>query len=193
MSDAFSQMSGGGLYDPGDPDLADLADRNTRAQRLCGEYNLTVRGEAAARDRILTALLGTCGSGVVIRPTFFCDYGSNIHLADGVFLNHGCVILDVCPVRIGARTQIGPMSQLLAADHPRDPAIRARGLENGRPVSIGADCWIGAGALILPGVTVGDGAVVGAGAVVTRDVAAGATVAGNPARPLKPGVPDQRP
>jgi maltose O-acetyltransferase len=32
-------------------------------------------------------------------------------------------------------------------------------------------------------VTIGDGAVVGAGSVVTRDVAAGAIVMGNPARP----------
>jgi maltose O-acetyltransferase len=43
--------------------------------------------------------------------------------------------------------------------------------------------WIGGGAIILPGVTVGDGALIGAGSVVTRDVAEGATVIGNPARP----------
>ena len=46
-----------------------------------------------------------------------------------------------------------------------------------------SDVWIGGGAIILPGVTIGDGAVIGAGSVVTRDVAAGQTVAGNPARP----------
>ena len=44
--------------------------------------------------------------------------------------------------------------------------------------------FIGTGAAILPGVTIGAGATVGAGAVVTRDVAAGATVVGNPAAPL---------
>lgn len=41
---------------------------------------------------------------------------------------------------------------------------------------------IGGGSVILPGVTIGENAVVGAGSVVTRDVPAGATVIGNPAR-----------
>lgn len=115
------------------------------------------------------------------------DYGVNITLGDGVFLNFACVVLDVCAVKIGERTQIGPGVQILTADHPRDAAERASGLEFGRPVDIGADVWIGGGAIILPGVTVGHGAVIGAGAVVTRDVPAGATVVGNPARILATG------
>jgi sugar O-acyltransferase (sialic acid O-acetyltransferase NeuD family) len=45
-------------------------------------------------------------------------------------------------------------------------------------------CFIGAGAVILPRLRIGAHATVGAGAVVTRDVPAGTTVVGNPARPL---------
>ena len=53
------------------------------------------------------------------------------------------------------------------------------------PTKIGRDVWIGANAVILGGVTIGDGAVVAAGAVVTKDVEAGAIVAGVPARLLR--------
>lgn len=41
---------------------------------------------------------------------------------------------------------------------------------------------IGAGSTILPGITIGENAVIGAGSVVTKDVPAGETWYGNPAR-----------
>lgn len=47
---------------------------------------------------------------------------------------------------------------------------------------IGKGASIGGGAVILPGLTIGEGAMIGAGAVVTRDVPAGETWVGNPAR-----------
>ncbi|MBT0957778.1 maltose transacetylase [Alphaproteobacteria bacterium KMM 3653] len=51
------------------------------------------------------------------------------------------------------------------------------------PKVIGARAWIGTRAMILPQCqNIGADAVIGAGAVVTRDVPAGAVVAGNPAR-----------
>jgi acetyltransferase-like isoleucine patch superfamily enzyme len=52
---------------------------------------------------------------------------------------------------------------------------------------VGRGATIGSGATILGGVRIGAGATVGAGAVVTRDVPAGATVVGNPAKQRSEG------
>jgi len=176
------RMLAGELYTADDPELvADAA----RAAAWLDRYNRASTATAAERRALLAEMLGHAGRGATIRPPFHCDYGYNIHLGEGVFLNFGCTVLDVVPVRIGAGTQIGPGVQILTADHPRDPVQRGRMLEFGRPVIIGRNVWIGGGALILPGITVGDNAIVGAGSVVTRDVRAGATVAGNPARMLR--------
>ncbi|MBY6005638.1 sugar O-acetyltransferase [Salipiger bermudensis] len=181
MTSEKQKMMAGELYDPGDPELCE--DRK-RAQRLMSRYNVTIYGDDT-RPALLQQLLGTCPEAVALRAPFYVDYGYNIHLGEGVFFNYGCVCLDVCPIRIGAKTQIGPYVQLLTADHPRDGATRDTGLEFGRPITIGDNVWIGGGALILPGIRIGDAAVIGAGSVVTRDVAPGVTVAGNPARALR--------
>ena len=173
------KMLSGALYDAGDPELqVDL--QATRG--WLARYNATLAWSGADRHALLLERLASAGQGAVIRPPFHCDYGFNIHLGTGVFLNFNCVILDVVEVRIGDKTQIGPGVQILTADHPRSPEERAGGLEFGRPIVIGRNVWIGGGAILLPGITVGDDALIGAGSVVTRDVPAGATVVGNPAR-----------
>jgi maltose O-acetyltransferase len=175
------KMLAGEAYRPGDPEL--VADQ-ARAAEWMARFNPS-RVLRPERRALLEEGLGEVGEGAIIRPPFHCDYGYNIRLGRGVFLNYGCVILDVAAVVIGDGTQIGPAVQLLTADHPRDREERASGIEWGRAISIGRNVWIGAAAIVLPGVTIGDDAIVGAGSVVTRDVAAGATVAGNPARPLR--------
>jgi maltose O-acetyltransferase len=173
-------MVAGELYYAGDPEL--VADR-ARCERLLRAFNS--QPDEDARLRVLGELLGGIGRSSYIRPPFFCDYGFNIRLGDGVFLNFNCVILDVVPVTIGDRVQIASAVQILAADHPLDVATRAAGLENGRPITIEDDAWIGGGAILCPGVTVGRGSVIGAGSVVTRDIPPGVVAVGNPCRVLR--------
>lgn len=173
------KMLAGELYNAADDELQ--ADQ-TAAAGWMARYNASAAQPPAQRRALLVERLADVGEGAVIRPPFHCDYGYNIRLGAGVFLNFNCVILDVCEVSIGEGTQVGPAVQFYAADHPRDAAGRASGLEFGRPIRIGRNVWIGGGAIILPGVCIGDGAVIGAGAVVTRDVPAGAIALGNPAR-----------
>jgi maltose O-acetyltransferase len=173
------KMLAGELYKAGDPELA--ADRR-RAMLWMDRYNETQARTGHERAALLREIMPEVGRFASIRPPFHCDYGYNISLGSGVFLNFNCVILDVVQVTIGDEAQIGPGVQILTADHPRDPEQRRAGYEFGRPIKIGSHVWIGGGAIILPGVTIGDDAIVGAGAVVTRDVAAGATVVGNPAK-----------
>jgi maltose O-acetyltransferase len=150
-------------------------------------YNASLALSAAERRVLLAERFAEVGAGAVVRPPFHCDYGFNIRLGANAFLNYNCVILDVVEVSIGEGAQIGPAVQIYAADHPRDPAQRRAGWEFGRPVRIGKFAWIGGGAIILPGISIGEDAAVGAGSVVTRDVPAGATAVGNPARIVSPG------
>ena len=114
-------MLAGELYRPGSPELAadEAANKNWLAR-----YNAAMALPASGRHALLAEHLGHVGAGAVIRPPFFCDFGYNIRLGDGVFLNFNCVILDVVEVSIGDRTQIGPAVQIYAADHR---AISRRG------------------------------------------------------------------
>jgi maltose O-acetyltransferase len=173
------KMLAGELYQANDAELE--ADR-AAAGAWMARYNAALGASDADRRTLLRELLAEAGDGAVIRPPFHCDYGYNIRVGPDVFFNFNCVILDVVAVTIGARTQVGPAVQVYTADHPRDPSVRRTGVEFGRPIQIGQDVWIGGGAIILPGVTIGDNAVIGAGSVVTRNVPAGSTARGNPAR-----------
>ena len=82
-------------------------------------------------------------------------------------------------LRIGSDVNFSTGVHVWTAQHDwRDPGFVTVRL----PVVIEDNVWVSARATILPGVTIGRGAVVAAHAVVTRDVPAGAVMAGIPAR-----------
>ncbi|WP_425599629.1 maltose acetyltransferase domain-containing protein [Azospirillum endophyticum] len=130
-------MLAGDLYDASAPEIqADQA----AAKDWMVRYNAALALPPGERRKLLQERLAAVGDGAVIRPPFHCDYGYNINLGDGVFLNFNCVILDVVAVTIGDKTQIGPGVQILTADHPRDGAAREAGLEFGSRSISAATC-----------------------------------------------------
>src|SRR5262249_14415318 len=109
-----------------------------------------------------------------------------IRIADGVVLSRGVHIVAFSGVTIGRGSMIGEYSSIRDANHngSGDTAIRDAG-HTARPVVIGDEVWIGRGVTVLSGIIIGDKATIGANAVVTKDVPAGAVVAGVPAAPIR--------
>lgn len=95
--------------------------------------------------------------------TFLCD---GVALEDEVFVGHGVMFIN--DRRPRATTDDGDLQS--ESDWDLEQTVVERRAS------------IGSGAVVLCGLRIGEGALVGAGAVVTRDVPAGATVIGNPAR-----------
>lgn len=120
---------------------------------------------------------------IEVRLPIHSDYGRNLKIGEGVFINGGATFTDLGGIEISDRVLIGPNVTITSVNHPLDP-VKRRGLEL-KPVKIEENAWIAANATILPGVTVGKNAVVAAGAVVTKDVPANSVVAGIPAKVIK--------
>lgn len=101
--------------------------------------------------------------GARIGRNFEIRHGCGSVVGEAVVIGDDCVMSH--GVTLGAVT--APHQGML----PENPAIGHR-------------VYIGAGAIVLGAVVVGDDATIGAGAVVLRDIPAGCTAVGNPARIL---------
>lgn len=177
------KMLRGELYRADDEDLA--ADHR-RCRALLDRLESLPVEAGDERLAIMRELLGGIGERSEIRAPFKCDYGYNIEVGSGVFVNYDCVFLDTGRISIGDGTEIGPAVQIYAADHPHDPELRREYYEFSRPVTVGRNVWVGGGAILCPGVSVGGDSIIGAGSVVVRDIPEGVVAVGSPCRPVKP-------
>lgn len=105
-----------------------------------------------------------------MEPPLRADYGTQLVIAPGAYINSGATFIDTCAIRVGSRVLVGPNVSFFAGRHPVDPAVRRglQGPENGAEIVVEADVWVGGGAIVLAGVTLGRGCVIGAGSVVTK-------------------------
>ena len=179
---AKERMLAGDWYIADDPALQEAY---RTALTTTARFNEAYVSDPDGAQVILQGLFGELGEGSHVRAPLRVDYGTQIHIGPGTFVNYGLVALDVVEIRIGANCQLANDIQLLTPIHPLDPQPRREGWEAGEPITIGGNVWIGGGVIVLPGVTIGEDAVVGAGSVVTKDVPARTVVAGNPARVIR--------
>ncbi|HVH72740.1 MAG TPA: acyltransferase [Candidatus Dormibacteraeota bacterium] len=98
--------------------------------------------------------------------TFICE---GVDIEDQVFIGHSVTFINDTYPRATATS--GELQS--EADWAVEKTLVKKGAS------------IGSGSTVLSKVTIGENAIVGAGSVVTKDVPAGAIVAGNPARVLR--------
>lgn len=115
--------------------------------------------------------------------------GRDVEIGEGAIVTAYSHI--TCSAKIGRHFHANIYSYVAHDCHIGDFVTFAPRVNCNGNVRIENHAYIGTGAILKQGtpdkpLLIGEGAVVGMGAVVTKDVPAGAVVAGNPARPLAP-------
>jgi len=153
-----------------------------------------------------TTIGANCSIGPNAVVYYGVEIGENCLLGDGASIREGCrvgsrVVLSRC-VSVNYETIIGDDTKVMDLTHltgrmtigdrvfigpgvmtANDNAVGKEGFaDHILGATIEDEAAIGLGVGILPALTIGRGATVGAKALVTKDVPAGATVMGIPAR-----------
>jgi UDP-2-acetamido-3-amino-2,3-dideoxy-glucuronate N-acetyltransferase len=138
--------------------------RNVKIYAFVNLYGCEIGDETKIGTFVEIQRGAKVGSQVKISShSFICE---GVTIEDNVFIGHGVMFINDKYPR--ATNEAGELQT--GADWQCIPTFVKKGAS------------IGSNATILCGVTIGEQAMVGAGSVVTKDVPAGAIVAGNPAK-----------
>ena len=160
-----------------------MHEMSEEARRVTFRLNTAYHTADEVRE-LLSELFGyQVPQSLRVFPPLYADFGKNISVGEGVFINACCHFQDHGVVTLGDGCQIGHNVVFATLNHELLPEIR--GVTRPAPIVLGKKVWVGSNATILQGVTIGDNAVVAAGAVVTKDVPANTIVGGVPARVIK--------
>ena len=181
---AFERMASGQWFMPGVND--EVRAEHQRGFRLVKELNELQNTDHERAKEILRELLSPESEIPGLHAPLNLEFGRNVTVGKGVFINFGATILAQARVTLGDRVMLGPNCSLITVGHPvNDHEMRAEGWEIAKPITIGENTWFGANVTVLPGVTVGKNCVVGAGSLVTRDVPDNSLVLGSPGRVVR--------
>lgn len=177
----FKQLSSGADVDMATPEYAEAIKEMGRCNKICFRINNTEPDMEKIRKLENELFNGGLDARSYIMPPMQIDFGCQMKIGKGVFVNHSLTCMAAGGIIIDDGVMIGPNVRVVTDNHDFDNRMVLRC----KPVHICSNAWIGVGVIILPGVTVGENAVIAAGAVVTKDVAPNTIVGGNPAKFIK--------
>lgn len=183
MEDIFKKDLSGEMVSPNEPGYDKLINVIWDTMKLANELNASWHTPEKVRDYLSRITGREIDSSVTLLPPFYVDYGKNIRIGKGCWIQQGCTFFDRGGITLGNDVFIAPKVNLITINH--DPNPDNRSATYGRPIVIEDKVWIGINSTILPGVTIGYGAIVGANSVVTHDVPPMTVVGGNPAKVIK--------
>ena len=112
-----------------------------------------------------------------------CLKNGYLKIGNNVFFNRNCSITSMDKIVIGNNCMIA--NNVVMVDHNHKNITKAGSDFTSAPIIVGDNVWIGANTTILKGITIGNGSIIAANSLVNKNIPAGETWGGVPAKKIK--------